>query len=85
MNSKQETKFGVFNNDKPASREGFPELKGEGWDTHLFGTFEEASDYAREWLGSRAGEGRLFKLWVPIYYNGYGDTIVIREIVGQEV
>jgi hypothetical protein len=72
--------YGVFDNDKPASSKGFPNLKGEGWATHLFTTYEEALGYAHDWLGEW-GDGIALSLGKKVDYSGYGDTIEIREIV----
>ncbi len=72
--------FGVFDNNKPASVEGFPQLtKGNGWDTHLFPTFAEAVQYAKDWLGQwdTLPDGWDGK---PYNYSGYGDKIEVREV-----
>jgi hypothetical protein len=69
--------FGVYDNGKPASGVGFPVLKGGGWDTHQFQTFEEAEKYAQNWLGLYAGV--TLEVNKPVDYDGYGTTIEIRE------
>jgi len=52
-------------------------LKGYGWKNNKFNTFEEAIEYANKWLGEYSGVE--LKLNTPIDYDGYGDTIEIRE------
>jgi hypothetical protein len=44
--------FAVFDTGNPANDISFPSLKGGGWETHVFPTFDEAVKYARSWLGS---------------------------------
>jgi hypothetical protein len=72
-------KYGVFENGKPCSEEGFPELEGLGWDNHIFDTFKEAYDYTCNWLGPYA-LGAKFAPNDPLDYNGYGDVIEIRTL-----
>lgn len=71
-------KFGVYDNDKPASGTGFPRLKGHGWSTHQFPTFQEAQSYARQWLGAYS-YGAPLELNQSWDYSGYGDMILIKE------
>lgn len=70
-------RYGVFDNNKPASKQGFPQLKGKGWENHIFGTFEAAVEYANEWLGAYGGVE--LQLDTPYYYS-YSDNIVIRLV-----
>lgn len=72
--------YGVFENGKPASEEGYPNLKGMGWDTHLFPTFVEACAYARMWLGEYNGVVGDFYPDTVYGYSGYGDNIEIRTL-----
>jgi hypothetical protein len=58
----------VYDGNKPASVKGYPTLKGKGWDTHCFHTFEEAHIYALNWLGSY-GEGVVLELNTPYNYS----------------
>jgi hypothetical protein len=71
--------FAVLDNNKPASEEGFPKLKGHGWVTHKFVTLLGAQEYANHWLGQWA-PGRRLELNEVYDYNGYGDLIVIVEV-----
>ena len=73
------TKYGVYENNKPCSRQGYPNLKFECWSNHVFPTFEEAVQYARDWLGAYGDYAKL-ELDIPFNYNGYGDMIEIKEI-----
>lgn len=70
--------YGVYDNGKPASREGFPVLKGSGWETHRFQTVVEAQHYASQWLG-QFDVGTLMP-GTPVDYSGCGDIIEIREM-----
>lgn len=88
MKSRQEkspSMYGVFEitskGEKPCSTVGYPELKGKGWDNHVFPTFEQAKEYVREWLDVYYSEpdGGLV-LDEPWNYSGYGDKIVIRRL-----
>ena len=76
--------YGVFDNGKPASKVGFPELKGKGWENHLFQSLSQAQNYAREWMGEYAPVDAIYSLPVGrIYdYSGYGDMIEIRIVEG---
>jgi len=77
--------FGVFDNNKPATSEAFPQLKGKGWESHLFGTFKDAEAYAKEWLGNYWSKTTILRVNVPYEYNSHGDTIEIREVpVGKK-
>ena len=68
--------YAVYDNGRPAK---YPEVAvHSSWDNNRFDTFEEALDYARNWLGPY-GEGVVLKLGVSWDYSGYGDQIVIRE------
>jgi hypothetical protein len=86
-------KYQVFNNGKPADTTGFPQLKGDGWMRSKFDTLEEARDYADDWVGFSlfspdlahvAGlivlDKQRLKVGESYDYNGYGDTIEIREV-----
>lgn len=69
-------KYRVFDNENPAE---FPEL-GD-WNKSIFDTFEEAKEYAKLWMGEFIHSAiENLQLNVPVTYNGYGDTIEIREI-----
>lgn len=72
--------FQVFDNGKPADEDGFPKLKEHGWETSKFETFAEAEKYALHWLGQWAPEPGVLQLNIPYDYNGYGDTILIKDI-----
>lgn len=72
--------YGVYDNGKPASEKGFPNLKGKGcWTNHTFLTFEGAQEYARAWLGQFAPSPEFLKINQPYDYSGYGDVIEIRS------
>ncbi len=75
-------KYGVFDNGRPASKSGFPEIKGTGWLNHIFDTYNDARRYAINWLGADGGYGDFedFKLNTPYDYSGRGDMIEIKEI-----
>jgi len=64
------TKFNVYDNDKPAT---LPEI--ECWKNNSFNTYEEAFEYARQWLNIPLPV--TFNM--PADYSGYGDIIDIRE------
>ena len=66
----------VYDNDKPASVEGFPTLTAPCWRTHKFHTWRTAHEYAKAWLGQWAPFG--LEVNVPYDYDGYGDVIEIR-------
>ena len=74
------TMYGVFDNNKPANSTAFPQLKGKGWKSHLFGTFKDAEEYAKEWLGDYYPGKDVLVLGLPYNYSGYGDLIEIREV-----
>lgn len=70
-------KFCVYDNGKPASAKGFPQIKEvEGWNNHKFDTFPIAAAYATMWVGHIIQPEDLLK---PYDYSGYGDIIEIRE------
>lgn len=71
--------FIVYDNNKEASRVGFPELAGKGWKTARFNNFSDAHKYAITWLGE-VGVGLSLKLGQKFDYDGYGDIIEIREV-----
>lgn len=71
--------FAVYDNCKPASVMGFPQLNGKGWDNHTFATLKEAQEYVSEWLGDYDTTGGNLPADMPYDYNGYGDTIEIRD------
>lgn len=72
-------KYQVFDNDKPADEIGFPEIRGFGWKTSKFDTFNEAKEYACKWFDFFA-EGLKFELNRPEDYSGYGDKVEIKEV-----
>lgn len=73
--------FYVISNGKPASKQGYPYLKGEGWEDHEFRDLEEALNYAMNWLGPYAPSGTAsLQLNKPYEYNGYGDYVMITDI-----
>jgi len=75
------TKYAVFDEDRPASSKGFPELENKGWDNHIFNTFEDAEAYALIWLGRVLSPGKgVLKLNTKYVYDGYGDHIEIRSV-----
>lgn len=69
--------FEVFDNGKPASVEGFPNLLT--WKTNRFETLLEAHNYAKNWLGAYYHEGLALLPGVSYDYSGYQDLIEIRE------
>ena len=73
--------FVVYDNNKEASKVGFPELIGKckGWKTAKFTTLPEAQKYAAHWLGE-VGQGMVLRLGQKFDYDGYGDIIEIREV-----
>jgi hypothetical protein len=74
--------YGVFENGKPCSEVGFPDLKGHGWTTSEFKTLAEAVDYAKKWLGDFGDEDFALPLGTLEFkycYNGY-DSIVIKKL-----
>lgn len=68
--------FSLYDNGKPASAVGYPELEGKGWKSHCFDTYEEADEYVRKWLGQLYIQLEPNR---PVDYSGYGDLIEIRE------
>ena len=73
MKNNQNIKFGVFENNKPATLKG-----SKKWKNHLFNTFEEAHQY----LNWRLGDWGPVELEVneKYDYDGYGDVVEIKEI-----
>ena len=72
-------RYALFDNDKPASEEGFPELRGCGWETHIFDTLHEAQMYANNWLGY-PGHVYVLRVGLKYDYSGYGDMLLLKEI-----
>jgi len=72
-------RYALFDNDKPASREGFPDLKSECWKTHIFDTEHEAQMYANNWLGY-PGPHYTLRVGLKYDYSGYGDMLLLKEI-----
>lgn len=73
---KGKTMFTVYDNGRLAR---YPEVNvGASWDNCSFPTFEAAVSYAKQWLGQW---DTLPPNWDGSSYNydGYGDTIEIRE------
>lgn len=70
--------FNVYDNNKPASSAGFPNLKYSDWARNSFASFQEALSYAKNWLGQW---DNLPDGWdgSPHDYSSYGDTIEIRK------
>jgi hypothetical protein len=54
--------FGVFENERPCSVEGYPGCKT--WKNHKFHTFAEAVAYLKYWLGP------VYSPCLPDDYNG---------------
>ena len=69
--------YQVLDNGKPA--DCFHCNVHESWNKSTYSTFEEALEYARDWLG-RYGIGVVLKPNTPWDYSGYGDIIEIREV-----
>lgn len=69
--------YQVFDNGKPADQKGFPILKGNGWKSSKFSTWQAAMAYARKWLGAYVVP---LKINTPVDYSGYGDKIEVRRI-----
>lgn len=67
--------FQVLCNNKPADENGFPELKGKGWISSKFDTFDKAKDFVTLWLGFEID----IELNQEFDYSGYGDTIKIVQ------
>lgn len=68
--------FQVLDNERPAQ---YPECAvSSSWKNSKFETFEEAAQYANNWLGVYGPIN--FMVGVPVKYSGYGDTIEIREV-----
>lgn len=61
-------KYHVLENGKPA--------KYSDWDNNIFDTFHDALMYARYWFGD-CSHLEPNKPWD---FNGYGDTVEIREV-----
>jgi hypothetical protein len=75
--------YGVFENGKPCSEVGFPAIKGLGWTTHEFETYDLAFAYAKLWLGAYSDAiEEDFGIGKKVNFNGYGDTIEILNIGG---
>jgi len=69
--------FQVFDNNKPADASGHN--VHHTWNNSTFSTFEEAHQYANQWLAPSHGLV-ILKLNQPYDYSGYGDIIEIREV-----
>lgn len=69
--------YGVFENGKPCSIEGFPHMH-PSWNNHKYPTFAEALEYLKKWLGAYSPpenyDGSAYD------YDGYGDVVEIKEI-----
>lgn len=70
--------FVVLDNGRPAK---YPDVavSSSSWDNNIFDKWEDAVKYAQEWLGDYK-DGIDFRPNTPVDYNGYGDTIEIKEI-----
>ena len=83
------TKYVVYDNGKPASEVGYPQIAGNGWLTHEFQTLEYAREHIAHWLGSLRHSVPWDTAEVGDYldYSGYGDfvwIIVEREVVWED-
>ena len=68
--------FRVYDNGRPAR---YPECRVDpSWNTYQFDAWGEALSYALHWLGITA-YGSPLELGIEYHYNGYGDTILIKE------
>ena len=70
--------YAVFENDIPASSEGYPHLTKDCWETHEFETLEEAIKYAHAWVGATEELPDDMVPGEPYKIGGYGDYIIIR-------
>ena len=73
--------YEIFECEKPACIEGFPNLTKECWDSNKFKTLEEAQEYVRAWLGQYA-DAHDVELVVdePFYFGGENDYVVIHYV-----
>jgi hypothetical protein len=71
-------KWQVLDNNKPAKGLTF-DPHDEDWGKHEFESFEDAHNYAVNWLG-RWGYGLKFQPNTIYDYSGYGDTLQIKEV-----
>jgi hypothetical protein len=69
----------VLDNNKPAKGWRL-DKDDEDIGRYEFDSFEEAHDYAVNWLG-RWGSGLRFQPNTEYDYSGYGDTIQIKKII----
>lgn len=71
-------KYQVFEGGKPA--DCFHHKVDSSWNKSTFDTFEEAIEYAEQWLHPFVGKlGRVLKVNVP--FEWYGDCFIeIREV-----
>ncbi len=72
--------FQVFDNGKPADNKHFP--VAACWNKSQYSSFEEAYEYAKDWLGHYAYslEESIHKVDWKIPYGGCDDYIEIREV-----
>lgn len=79
--AKEAKRYAVFDNNKPASKIGFPLLLSDCWNSNEFETFAEALVYAKNWVD---GFGDTlppdFAPDTKYDYDGHGDTIEIRTL-----
>ena len=66
-------KFGVFLNGEPLSTRHAPFA-------NEFDDLDTALDYATGWCSGYGLQKEALQLNIPYDYNGYGDTIEVREI-----
>lgn len=74
---KPDIAYAVYDNGKPASRTGYPQITNiNDWNTHRFSSIEDAVQYAHDWLGAWS---LPLKVNEPYDYSGYGDFIEIKR------
>ena len=73
--------YEVYECEKPACTEGFPDLTMEDWANNRFETLEEANNYVRDWLGNyKEGLDHELEVDEPYYYGGSTDYVVIHYV-----
>lgn len=71
-------KYHVFYGNRPAKYSNI----NSSWKNNVFDNFEDAEEYAQNWLGSFDPGKNILKPNIPYDYDGYGDMIEIRTVKG---
>ena len=69
--------FIVQENDKDAV---LPNSEYSHWHNCKFSTYDEAVEYAKDWLGMYYDLGMKFEIGIPVEFHGKDAYITIKEI-----